>query len=206
MFLPKHFSETDRQVIAGLVRSTGFGHLVVARDDGLTSTPLPFVVDVSDDGALSSVRAHLARPNGVWRAAPCDALLIVPVADAYISPGWYPAKQVDGKVVPTWNYEVVHVHGRLIAHDDARWVHKQITELTEREEASMPAPWAVTDAPDDYIAKLQRSIVGVEIEVTLVEAKRKLSQNKPPADVAGAIDGLRRSGNNAIADAMTAYI
>lgn len=201
MFLPKHFSETDREVIGGLVRAAGFGHLVVTGDDGLVSTPLPFVVD----DELTSVRAHLARPNDLWRSAPCDALLIVPVSDAYISPGWYPSKQADGKVVPTWNYEVVHLHGRLVAHDDAEWVHAQITELTELHEAAMPTPWSVTDAPDDYIAKLQRGIVGTELEVTRVDAKRKLSQNKPEADVAGAIDGLRERDDPrspTIADAM----
>jgi transcriptional regulator len=202
VFLPRHFTETDHDVIAGLARAAGFGHLVVAGEGGLASTPMPFVVDVSDDGVLTSVRAHLARPNPVWQLAPCDALLIVPVTDAYISPGWYPSKPVDGKVVPTWNYEVVHLYGRLVAHDDGKWVSAQITELTEREEAAMPSPWAVGDASDEYIAKLQRGIVGVELVVTRVEAKRKLSQNKPRADVAGAIDGLRRHGADMIADAM----
>ena len=191
MFLPRHFTEHDAEVASSLVRATGFGHLVVPGPDGLASTPLPFVAD----DTLASVRAHLARPNDVWQAAPCDALLIVPVSDAYISPGWYPSKQVDGKVVPTWNYEVVHLHGRLVVHDDPHWLRHQIAELTDHHEAAMPAPWAVTDAPDDFIEKLQRTIVGIELEVTRIEAKRKLSQNKPDVDVSGAIDGLRRRGD-----------
>ncbi len=205
MFLPKHFAEDRPDVVTALVRAAGFGHLVATRDEGFVSTPLPFVVGVSGDGDLKSVRAHLARPNGVWQLAPCDALLIVPVTDAYVSPGWYPSKTADGRVVPTWNYEVVHLHGRLVAHDDAEWVHAQIVELTDRNEASMPAPWAVTDAPDDYIAKLQRSIVGVELQVARIEAKRKLSQNRSEADIAGAIEGLRSRGverSGAVADAM----
>ena len=198
MYLPGHFAETDSATVLELVRAAGFGHLVVPTSEGLASTPVPFVVD----DELTSVRAHLTRPNRVWRVAPCDALLIVPVSDAYISPGWYPSKQTDGKVVPTWNYEVVHLHGRLVAHDDAEWVHAQIIELTDRNESAMTAPWAVDDAPDDYIAKLQRSIVGVELVVGRVEAKRKLSQNKSDDDVAGAVDGLRSRGDHAGADAM----
>ena len=201
MFLPRHFTEPDAEAVSDLVRTTGFGHLVVAGPHGLASTPLPFV---ADDG-LSSIRAHLARPNDVWLHAPCDALLVVPVSDAYISPGWYPSKRVDGKVVPTWNYEVVHLHGRLVVHDDPDWIHGQITELTDHHEAAMPSPWAVTDAPDEYIEKLRRSIVGIELDVTRIEAKRKLGQNKPDVDVAGAVDGLRRQGDHrsaAVADRM----
>jgi transcriptional regulator len=189
MFLPKHFTESDATAIAALVRAAGFGHLVVAGGGGLSSTPMPFVID----DELSAVRAHLARPNPIWSMAPCDALLIVPVSDAYISPGWYPSKQVDGKVVPTWNYEVVHLHGRLVSHDDPEWVYAQITELTELNESALDAPWAVTDAPADYITKLQGSIVGVELEVTRVDAKRKLSQNKSDTDRSGAIEGLANS-------------
>jgi transcriptional regulator len=191
MFLPRHFAETDPAEIAGLLRRAGFGHLVVAAPEGLAATPLPFVVD----DELTSVRAHLARPNDVWRLAPCDALVVVPVSDAYVSPGWYPSKSVDGRVVPTWNYEVVHLHGRLVVHDDADWVRRQISELTDLNESAMPAPWEVADAPDDFIDQLQRGIVGVELEVTRVEAKRKLSQNKSADDVAGAVAGLRAASN-----------
>lgn len=183
----------------GLVRAAGFGHLVVTRDGALASTPVPFVVD---DG-LSAVRAHLARPNGVWRAAPCNALLIVPVSDAYVSPSWYPSKAEHGRVVPTWNYEVVHVHGRLVAHDDPDWVSRQITELTDTNEAPLPSPWAVTDAPDDHIAKLVRGIVGVELLVDRVEAKRKLSQNRGDDDRAGVRRGLHERDGRSRAVAST---
>lgn len=200
VYEPQAFREHRDDVVLDLVRATGFGHLVVTHDGALTSTPVPFVVD----GELTTVRAHLARPNTVWRAAPCDALLIVPVTDAYVSPGWYPSKAEHGRVVPTWNYEVVHLHGRLIAHDDAEWVRRQITDLTDTNEATLPSPWAVTDAPDDHITKLVRAIVGVELTVDRVDAKRKLSQNRGDDDRAGVRRGLgeRDDRSRAVASAM----
>ena len=203
VYQPQAFREERDDVVLDLVRAAGFGHLVVTHDGILTSTPVPFVVDHE----LTTVRAHLARPNGIWRAAPCDALLIVPVTDAYVSPGWYPSKAEHGRVVPTWNYEVVHLHGRRVAHDDAEWVHRQITDLTDTNEAALPSPWAVTDAPDDHIAKLVRAIVGVELLVDRVDAKRKLSQNRSDDDQAGVRRGLgaRDDRSRAVASAMEAH-
>ena len=200
MYQPKAFREDRDEIVLDLVRRAGYGHLVVTHEGVLTSTPLPFVVDVG----LSAVRAHLARPNGVWRAAPCEALLIVPVSDAYVSPSWYPSKSEHGRVVPTWNYEVVHLHGRLVARDDVDWVHRQITDLTDTNEAPLPDPWAVTDAPVDHITKLLRGIVGIELIVDRVDAKRKLSQNRDDDDRAGVRAGLhgRDGPSRTVASAM----
>jgi transcriptional regulator len=195
MFLPRHFTEDDRHRIVALTRSAGFGHLVVAGPDGLASTPLPFVVD----DELASLRAHLARPSPVWRMAPCAALVIVPVSDTYISPSWYSSKAEHGKVVPTWNYEVVHLHGSLVAHDDPAWISEQVRDLTDLNEATMPAPWSVDDAPSDYVAQMARGIVGVELVVVRVDAKRKLSQNKVADDVTGVIAGLAGSDHHGAA-------
>jgi len=184
-----------------MVRSAGYGHLVVVGDDGLTATPMPFLVD--DD--LTVVRAHLARANSVWRTAPCDALLIVPTVDAYVSPGWYPSKAEHGRVVPTWNYEVVHLHGRLVAHDEAEWVGRLVRDLTEIHEARLPDPWSVDDAPPEFVDAQLRAIVGVELDVARVEGKRKLSQNRSEADRTGAIAGLRSQGDprsTTLADTM----
>ena len=186
MYLPRYFTEDSTDAAVAMARTAGFGHLVIHGADALASTPMPFLI--SDDGV--SVRGHLARPNAIWRAAPCEALLIVPVSDAYVSPSWYPSKPEHGKVVPTWNYEVVHLHGRLIAHDDAEWTGSLVRELTELNEFVLPRPWSVGDAPADYIDQLMRGIVGVEITVDRIEAKRKLSQNKSAADIAGVIRGL----------------
>lgn len=201
VYNPPHFAADDHEAVVQLLRSAGFGHLVVTGDDGLTSTPMPFLVD----DALTSVRAHLARANPIWRSAPCDALLIVPVADAYISPSWYPSKAEHGRVVPTWNYEVVHLSGAFVAHDDDAWIAEQIGDLTERNEATLPTPWAVSDAPDEFVAKQRRAIVGVELLVREVRAKRKLSQNRDEADRSGAREGLVDRGDHrslAVADAM----
>jgi transcriptional regulator len=204
MYRPPSFAVDDLEVIVGLTRTAGFGHLVVTTADGkLSATPMPFVI--ADDA--SSVRAHLARPNDVWRVAPCRALLIVPVSDTYISPAWYPSKAEHGKVVPTWNYEVVHFHGQLVAHDDAAWVAKQIRDLTDLNESSFEPPWAVDDAPADYIAAMQRGIVGVELVVERIEGKRKLSQNRSDDDLAATIASLMdsdRRGAAAVSAAMIA--
>ena len=198
---PAAFSVDGRRRRSTLARTAGFGHLVVVGPDGLSATPVPFVVD--DAGA--SVRMHLARPNDVWRAAPCGALLIVPVSDAYVSPSWYPSKAEHGKVVPTWNYEVVHAHGELVVHDDPAWVRDQIEALTALNESPLHRPWHVGDAPEDYIEALQRGIVGVELVVSRWEGKRKLSQNRPDDDRAGVLTGMERSalrGSEAVVAAM----
>jgi transcriptional regulator len=201
MYVPPAFSVDDVGVAVTLARTAGFGHLVVLGPDGLSSTPVPFVVD--DAGA--AVRMHLARPNDVWRAAPCRALLVVPVSDAYVSPSWYPSKAEHGKVVPTWNYEVVHAHGDLVVHDDASWVRSQVGDLTALHEGAFDAPWHVDDAPAEFIEALQRGIVGVELQVARWEGKRKLSQNRPAEDRAGALAGMeaaRRRGADAVVHAM----
>ena len=189
MYLPRHFTEDDTESAVAMARTAGFGHLTVASSEGLLSTPVPFLIN--DDG--THVRAHLARPNQIGKLAPCDALLVVPVSDSYISPGWYPSKAEHGKVVPTWNYEVVHLHGRLVAHDDAEWTVSMVSDLTDLHEAELASPWSIDDAPDGYIDQLMRGIVGIELEVSRIDAKRKLSQNKSDADRAGAITGLTDS-------------
>jgi transcriptional regulator len=201
VYRPAAFAEDDPAAIVALARQAGFGHLVVVEDEIPQSTPMPFIV--SDDGAV--VRGHLARPNPVWRVAPCNALLIVPVSDAYISPSWYPSKAEHGKVVPTWNYEIVHVHGQLVAHDDVVWIERLVRDLTELNEAPLPGRWAVDDAPADYLEKMLRGIVGVELLVDALVGKRKLSQNRPADDQAGVAAGLdatRGRGAANIANAM----
>ena len=189
MFLPRPFAEPDRDAAIESARTAGFGHLVVGGDDGLASTPMPFLVD---DGG-HRVRGHLARPNPLLNRLPADALLVVPIDDAYVSPSWYPSKREHGRVVPTWNYEVVHLRGRLVGRD-ADWTEQLVRDLTDHHESSNTDPWSVDDAPADHIEGLLRAIVGVELEVTEVVAKRKLSQNRPADDVDGAIAGLEARG------------
>ncbi len=188
MYRPGAFAEDDTAAILTLLDRASLAHLVVASADGYESSPLPVLADECDGQVR--VRGHLARPNPLWRLAPCKALLIVPVADAYVSPSWYPTKAATGKVVPTWNYEVVHAHGDLIAHDDVTWLDGFVRELTERHERGRAEPWSVDDAPGDFVAAMLRGIVGIELAVDRLEGKRKLSQNRSEEDRRGVIAGL----------------
>lgn len=158
--------------------------------DGLVSTPLPLQYD-PERGALVG---HVARNNPHWQAAATgESLAIFAGVDAYVSPGWYASKAEHGRVVPTWNYEVLHVHGALSIHDDPEWLRAQVHALTARHEAAQPEPWKVTDAPDRFIDGQLRAIVGLELTVARVEGKAKLSQNRPAADRLGVAAGLAAS-------------
>src|SRR5262245_19508651 len=139
-----------------MVRDHGFGHLVVAGTDGLDAVPLPVLVDAPPDPAdvaAVRIRGHAARANPIWRAAPCPALLIVAPVDAYVSPAAYPSKASDPRVVPTWNYELVHVHGTLHARPEPVWLEAVVRELTERHEAPRSDPWSVDDAPAEHVER-----------------------------------------------------
>lgn len=216
MYNPPSFAVEDPETIRTLVHARGFGHLVTvtvpgdgADDGALAAVPVPFLVE--DD--LSVVRLHLARANPFWRQVDGrPVLLIVPGTDGYVSPRWYPSKAVDGKVVPTWNYEVVHLHGTARAVHDAGWLRSIVAALSDRFEAEEGAPpWHLDDAPAEYVQTMLRGIVGVEIAVERVEAKRKLSQNRAVADVDGVVAALtaspdpqRRRHGQAVAEANAA--
>ena len=203
MYRPTAFTEDDVDVIVDMIDRASLAHFVVRSPDGFESSPLPVLADVRD--GIVHLRGHLARPNPLWRLAPCDALVILPVNDAYISPSWYPSKAAGGKVVPTWNYEIVHAHGTLVAHDDVEWLDRLVRDLTERHERANPDPWAVDDAPADFVAAMLRGIVGVEVAVERLEGKRKLSQNRADDDQRGAVAGLDATAaprSAALADAM----
>lgn len=177
--------ETGWQILAG----ARAGHLVTAEAGSLDATFLPFLVDVD----ARRVLAHFARANPQWRSADgARGLLIASGADAYISPSYYATKRETGKVVPTWNYTVVHVHGVLRVHDDDDWLRDLVSGLTDLHERGSEEPWAITDAPAEYIDRNLKAIVGVELVVDRLEAKRKLSQNRSTEDIAGVVDGLSR--------------
>ena len=197
-----------------MIESSGFGHLVSNGPGGLVSSALPFIVVREDDpdGEQLTLRGHLARVNPHWRGLhDTDALVIFSPTDGYVSPAWYPSKAENPRVVPTWNYEIVHVHGRVVVHNDAAWTGRLVRDLTDRHErarvgdGSVSPVWKVDDAPDTFITKQLRAIVGVEIVVDRVEGKRKLSQNRSEADQAGVVKGLETVGtppSRALADAM----
>jgi len=210
MFNPPHHRVDDRAEVFDLIDRAAFGHLVSYGMHGFNATGLPFLLDRTA-GPFGSLRGHFARANGQWkRVDGSDVFVLFALADAYVTPAWYPSKAEHGRVVPTWNYEVVHAHGTARIHDDVEWVRQIVTDLTERHEEHRASEngqerWAVTDAPDDFIEKVLRAIVGVEIEISLVEGKQKLSQNRPAEDQAGVAEGLRATPGTSgqmLADAM----
>ena len=201
MYVPAHFAASNSEVHE-LLTHPGAADLVTSTGTALTATLLPFVYEptVGERGALLG---HLARNNDQWRQQIVgEALVIVRGPDAYISPSWYPAKAEHGRVVPTWNYVTAHVHGHLVIHDDPDWVEALVRRLTDRHEADRPDPWSVDDAPASYIAGQLRAIVGIELVITRIEAKTKLSQNRSSADVDGVITGLEERGQPATAAVM----
>jgi transcriptional regulator len=198
MYTPAHF-EAPASALEELLRNSGAANLVTSSQQGLLATLLPFVYDptVGKQGALQS---HMARNNTQWSSPVAgEAMMIVQGADAYISPSWYASKAEHGRVVPTWNYSVAHVYGQLIVHDDVEWLSRHVRQLSDQHEAAMPRPWTVDEAPEKFIAGQLRPIVGVELVITRVEAKTKLSQNRSAADVEGVIAGLRARGDAASA-------
>ncbi len=202
MYVPAANALTDPAELEGVMRSLRFGCLVTHGSEGLFASHLPFI----RDGERGILAGHLARANPHReRAGDTDALAIFRGVDAYVSPSFYPSKAKHGRVVPTWNYEVVHVHGRLTWRDDDAWLAAHLAALTDRFEAGRETPWAVTDAPEDYLRRLRGAIVGLELTIERVEAKRKLSQNRDEADQLGVIAGLSASpsaGDQAVAAAM----
>jgi transcriptional regulator len=198
MYLPAHFEETRLDVLHAFVTAHPFGLLVTEGADGPVANGVPFVLDPGGAGGLGTLRAHVARSNPVWRdAAPGNRSLVVfQGPQAYVSPGWYPSKAEHGKVVPTWNYILVQARGTLRAVDDAAWLRAFVTRLTERHEASRAQPWAVADAPGDFVEATLRAIVGIEIELTALTGKWKVSQNRSAADRDGTVRGLEALGDD----------
>jgi transcriptional regulator len=201
VYVPTAFTPDDATVRELLSRPQA-ADLVTMTEDGLVATFLPFVYD-PDEGEHGVLRGHLARNNDQWkRPAVGEALVIVHGPDAYITPNWYASKAEHGRVVPTWNYVTAHVHGELRVHDDPVWLDGLVRELTDLHEAREPAAWSVDDAPAKFVAGQLRAIVGVEVVISRIEAKVKMSQNRPAADVDGVIRGLDARGDTAAADAV----
>jgi transcriptional regulator len=202
MYRPAAFDMTNESEIADFIDAAGPAHLVTLGTAGLVSSFVPLIFDRESN----SLVGHLARANPQWRDVVngIDALAIFSGPDAYISPSFYPTKQETGKVVPTWNYEVVHASGEFVVHDDAEWVTALVTRLTERHESKRAEPWSVADTPDGFIASMAKAIVGIEIRNVRLEGKRKLSQNRNDADIDGTIAGLRSGTDSerALAAAM----
>ncbi|MEJ3652554.1 FMN-binding negative transcriptional regulator [Actinomycetes bacterium KLBMP 9759] len=203
MYVPSHFA-ADERVVRELLSRPQAADLVTMTDDGLVATFLPFVFD-PDAGEHGALLGHVARNNDQWKRTPAgEALVIVHGPDAYITPNWYATKAEHGRVVPTWNYVTAHVYGELLVHDDPAWLDALVRRLTTLHESAEASPWSVDDAPAPFVAGQLRAIVGVELRITRIEAKAKLSQNRPPADVDGVVAGLGARGDTASAVAVSA--
>lgn len=208
MYLPKHFEEARDEQLLRTIAAYPLGALVVNGPDGLDANHVPFLIDEANGG--KKLLAHVARANPLWKEAKDgdEALVIFRAGDAYISPNWYPSKHEFHRQVPTWNYRVVHVHGRLHIRDDDRFVRGVVARLTRTHEgqAGSPKPWKMTDSSPKYIDEMLSNIVGIEIEITKMVGKWKLSQNKEERDRANAADELHKRGEQAISQAMLSTV
>jgi transcriptional regulator len=193
LYIPSHFAETDIPTLHAGIEDIAFGALVANTESGLEANHLPFELDRST-GEFGVLRCHVARNNALWRGANgAQCLIIFHGPSGYISPNLYVTKKEHGKVVPTYNYVAIHAHGRMTVHDDVKWLRGLVGRLTNRFEVSQPKPWTIGDAPQEYIDERLKEIVGIEIEITRVEGKWKMSQNRPEADRKTVVDGLTAS-------------
>jgi len=201
MYIPAYFAP-DQAAVDKLLRNHGAADLVTVTERGLVATMVPFVYEPAA-GPHGALHGHVARNNDQWRLTPAgEAMAIVRGPDAYVTPSWYASKAEHGRVVPTWNYVTAHVYGRLALHDDPAWTEDLVRRLTAKHEAHRGEPWSVDDVPRAYLEGQLRAIVGIELEITRIEAKAKLSQNRPAADIDGVIAGLRERGDNESAEAV----
>jgi transcriptional regulator len=197
VYVPAHFA-ASASLLDSLLDAGALCDLVSAGPGRLQATPLPLL------RVGGSLHGHVARNNPQWHEDEAPALVIVRGPDAYVSPNWYESTHEHGRVVPTWNYQVVHVYGQLVTHDDAEWTSSVVRRLTSRYEAGFDPEWSVDDAPAAFIEGQLRAIVGIEVVIDRIEAKSKLSQNRTVADAAGVVSGLSAGSpaDQAVADAM----
>lgn len=206
MYMPRHFDETRPGEVLRIIRQFPLGALVTSGPAGLDANHLPFELDPGGGGPHGVLRAHVARANPVWTECPDGApvLVIFRASDAYVSPNWYPSKHETHRLVPTWNYQVVHVHGTLRVRDDEKYVRGVVARLTREHESRTgdPRPWKMGDSAPEFIDGMLKSIVGIEVEIARIVGKSKLSQNREARDRVAAADALARRGGAGIADAM----
>lgn len=203
MYIPAHFAEDRPEELLRIVRDHPFGILVTQGGGALDADHIPFEFDPAV-GAHGLLTAHVARANPLWQRNPSgtEVMVIFRGAQDYVSPNWYPSKHEAHRQVPTWNYEVVHAHGKLVVRDDERFVRGLVGRLTRRHEAGEPRPWKMGDSAPDYINGLLANIVGIEIAIDRLVGKRKLSQNKEERDRLGAAEQLENRGSAELAEAM----
>jgi transcriptional regulator len=206
MITPNVFKETDLDVLHGLIRSHPLGTWVTSEDDVLDVNHIPFVLDAAH-GEYGVLRGHVNIANPVWRSLPTakESIVVFQGADSYISPSWYPSKQEHGKVVPTWNYIVLHAHGIPRAITDEEWLFEHLNALTNQHESKRDQPWKVSDAPEEFTSKMVKAIVGIEIPISNLLGTWKASQNKQQPDKEGVVSGLN-STEDARSGEMGSYV
>lgn len=203
MYIPSHFAMTDKENLFDLIERTAFGTLFTSGAQGFDANHIPFEL-TRTGGEFGSLQCHVARNNPVWQDIKSgdEVLVVFRAADAYISPNWFPSKQEHHKQVPTWNYLVAHAHGRVTIRDEEKFLRRNVALLTRRHEASQPEPWKMGQAPQDFLDSLIKAIVGLEIEITKLEGKAKLSQNKEVGDILSAGGALVANGQSVVGMAM----
>jgi transcriptional regulator len=205
MYLPKHYEGPGKEELHRLIAEYPFGALVVNGPQGLDANHIPFELH-ADQGEHGHLIGHVARANPVWQEIRdgSEVLVIFQGGDAYISPNWYPSKHEQHKQVPTWNYRLVHVHGRLRIRDDEKFVRGVVARLTRKHESRTgdARPWKMSDSAPEYIDQLLTMIVGIEVEITRITGKWKLSQNKEERDRANAAAELEKRGEKVVSTAM----
>ena len=196
MYVPRHFGENDIEAMHGLIRSFPLATLVTLSGEGIEANHIPLILTPTP-GEADRLQGHAPRANPLtnYRDDRAEVLAVFQGPDAYITPSWYPSKQEHGKVVPTWNYAVVHAYGTLEVIDDTTWIRNQVEALTRQQEAAFAQPWQVDDAPREYTDKMIAALLGLEIRITRLVGKTKASQNQPVANRQGVIAGLDGSDN-----------
>ena len=196
MYIPASFNESRLEKLHELIVSYPLGLLVTHGSNGLDASPIPFLL-YPDEGEHGVLRAHLAKANPHWKslAGQAECLIVFQGPEGYVTPSWYPSKTETHKAVPTWNYATVHVWGSPQVIEDAAWLRRQVDDLTAFHERPRPQPWSVSDAPAEYITNQMKAIIGIEIPISRIEGKWKMSQNKDKADREGVINGMRSNAD-----------
>ena len=189
MYSPKHFEESRIEVMHDLIQGHPLATLITMSADGLNADHITLSIKI-DGSPFGTLVGHVARSNPLLNNTSVEILVVFQGPNAYISPSWYATKNQTGKVVPTWNYAVVHAYGTLRVIDNPLWLRAQLETLTKQHETNFPKPWAVSDAPQEFTERLISSIIGIEIPITRLLGKWKVSQNQPPSNRAGVVTGL----------------
>lgn len=196
MYTPKHFEEPRIEVMHELMRARSLATVVTFGSGAIAANHLPLHLSTTP-APLGTLYGHVARANPVWRDLDpnVQALAIFEGPGAYVSPSWYETRKTTGRAVPTWNYVVAHARGFLRLVEDPAWLRAHLEALTRHQESEFTRPWTMSDAPSDYIEGMMGAIVGIEIVVTRLEGKWKVSQNQPPENQRGVIAGLSKKGD-----------